>query len=124
MAGSHRLEKYELVHLQLTRDYLAVYYRDRDDGLIELFSSPTDAVGVAQLYRIEYQVGTGAEVSRKWLFSKVVGLELDADGAFRILDELPNYLGMARVGEDVRPIGSQFGDRLAPEFRLPADEDE
>ncbi len=93
------VEQYEVVSLNLTDKYVAVFI----DGDISIRTEPINAIAVAKVltrYRERDQSGHAIERQPPDVEIRVVGLSLTG-GEFVVCDGSSDYAGMARVSEDV-----------------------
>ena len=104
------INNYHLLQMQLTDSFVAVFDNTEDEADNDelVVTAPLDAIGVAR-FEVTHVWGWRAPDGTNYvkatqdetICGKVVGLVLDDDGEWRILNEDENYMGMARRGADL-----------------------
>lgn len=94
---------YELLSFQLTSEFVAVFAEMAGDGLVDLYSHPIQAIGLAKLttkYYARRSGGSAVECRPAQTYNALVGLQLN-DGYWHIVQECENFAGIAGVHADI-----------------------
>ncbi len=94
---------YELLSFQLTSEFVAVFAEPAADGLVDLYSHPIQAIGLAKITTqfLERRHGVQPwEYQPTEVATELVGLQLN-EGYWHIVQQCDNFAGIAGIYDDI-----------------------